>query len=542
MGVWLKESKKKRMLDDIVQGLPFDERFQFPFTGKDAFCSPAYILPVAFSARKVTGFVAYQGRVSEISVGFCKRVLFVPEYYKFHEKCFVVQQSPDNNKMYLPLRLSEYKIKIPQRLNDGTCEELLFPVYGVHGTAQKRPLVFVSESENGLCYHVPYRSREGRVQTAYWKSGQLPAFSEEEMHAFLRSVHKKKVSRFFQQKTEVQQTPVQDEEVIDWVQPKSIVAYLDPYVIGQVHSKRVEAVVFSNYMTQVQQKTESWKKENLLLIGPTGSGKTYSISLLAKKAQLPFAQAKLSGKSSAGYVGENLSTVFEQISGKTNEQVPYGVVFFDEIDKLSMSSGSHDFFSAKLQDELIGWLEDAMITPERKGMLLSTKKLLFVLAGAFCGLEKIIAERLGQQGPRIGFHAQEKEEEQHMYELLLQTRPEDLIKYGMKPELVGRISAIGVFHPLSVDEKVHILTKSKESALEGYVQLLKTKGYDVTIDPGVVRMIAERCPQETGARALHSMCSDLFTNLLYEPEVYADANKKIHLTIDLVPKLLTLYK
>ena len=539
---WLQDAKKKNTLDDIVRNLPYDPKFQFPFSGKNAVSSPAYLLPVLFSQNNVTGFVAHQGKSVEISFGFCQIVYYLSRYYIFKTKDFVIQKKPLVKRLYLPLRLTEYNICIPSVRVGGGDEYISFPAYGLHGTTHEHPLVLVSEHEEGLIYSIPYRNRAGRLQITHLKSNQVTTFSEQEFYDFIRSVRSRRIPTIIKPKVDSTKRIDDKSSDFDWQNPKSIVAYLDQYVVGQDHAKRVTAVIFSNYMTQVKLNSENLKKENFMLIGPSGSGKTYMLSLLAKKVQLPFAQAKLTGKSSAGYVGENLSSVFEQISTKTDQHMPYGIVFFDEIDKLSMYASSNDFFGSRLQDELIGWLEETIITTEKKSKQLNTKKLLFVVAGAFCGLEKIIAERLGQNGPCIGFHAQENQQKRQEYNLLLQTLPEDLIKYGLKPELVGRLSALGLLNPLTIDEKIKILTTAKESALEGYKNLVETKGYQLQIEPEVLRIIAERCPLETGARALNPICSDLFTNLLYEPEMYADKDKLIKLTPELADKLMKLYK
>jgi ATP-dependent Clp protease ATP-binding subunit ClpX len=333
----------------------------------------------------------------------------------------------------------------------------------------------------------------------------------------------------------------------DWNNPRSIVGYLNRFIIGQEEAKRVVAVAFSNYMTKFQRKDESLQKENLLLIGSSGVGKTFMISLLAKVASLPFAETKLSGKSSEGYKGENLSEVFEQIRAKSAEEAPYGIVFLDEIDKLARDEwGSGGGFGSRLQNELIAWLEEATITGDKsnekdKRRPINTRNILFVTAGAFRGangngaLEALVEDRIGDGKPKLGFGAETGKRVQGKLEY---STPEDLIKYGFMLELVGRLPAVAVFKELSKDDKLQILKRSEKSCLANYQRLLSLKGYGVQVGDDVLEYIVEQAPRETGARALFSVCSDLFSDIIYDPEQFADDKKKINITPEIAKKLI----
>ena len=313
--------------------------------------------------------------------------------------------------------------------------------------------------------------------------------------------------------------------------------FLDQYVIGQEHAKKSIAIAFSNYMTMKEAQDETLPKDNLLLIGNSGTGKTYMISLLAERAGLPIAKSKLTGKSTEGYKGENLSTVFDQIREKTSDQSPYGIVFLDEIDKLASDTwGSGAGFGSRLQNELIGWMEDAVVqTDDKKKESIRTKNLLFVTAGAFSGsdayasLSKIVQTRVGD----MKCTAQE---------LLYHVRPEDLVSYGLKPELVGRLPVISVLNPLTVDDKVRILTQAKESVLSGYRRLLQFKGYDTRLEDDFPVFVAEHAPSNTGARALHAVCNNIFTDILFEPEKYAGEDGAIILDAGLAKQIMSLYQ
>lgn len=333
----------------------------------------------------------------------------------------------------------------------------------------------------------------------------------------------------------------------DWSNPRSLVDYLNRFIVGQEEAKRVVAVAFSNYMTRYQRRDEDLQKENLLLIGPSGVGKTFMISLLAKVASLPYAETKLSGKSSEGYKGENLSVVFEQIRAKSTEEAPYGIVFLDELDKLARDGrGEGSGFGSRLQNELIAWLEEATISGDKisgkdERPPINTRNLLFVTAGAFRGankngaLEALVEDRLGNGKPKLGFGA---ETEKRVQGKLEYTTPEDLISYGLMPELVGRLPAIAVFKSLTKQDKLHILKTSEKSCLANYQRILSLKGYEVQIEDGVLDFIVDQAPQETGARALFSICNDLFSDIIYDPEKFANDEKKIKITPKIAKTLI----
>jgi ATP-dependent Clp protease ATP-binding subunit ClpX len=329
----------------------------------------------------------------------------------------------------------------------------------------------------------------------------------------------------------------------DWNNPKSIVEYLNRFVVGQDEAKKTVAVAFSNYMTKVRTRCEDIRKENILLIGPSGVGKTYMISLLAKVASLPYAETKLSGKSSEGYKGENLSVVFEQIRAKINEETPYGIVFLDEIDKLVVS-GEENHFGPRLQSELIAWLEEARINGDgdkEQKKPISTKNILFVTAGAFQGqhgrgkLEDLITRRIvGKK--RLGFGAEPLEKREEA--VLDKVTPEDIIEYGLMPELVGRLPAVAIFNQLTNDNKLDILKKCEKSCLGNYIKLLSLKGFNASVEDEVLKFIVEHTPNETGARALFSACSDLFGDILYDPNQFADADKNIKISIEMAKEFI----
>ncbi|PIO05080.1 hypothetical protein COT47_06345 [Candidatus Woesearchaeota archaeon CG08_land_8_20_14_0_20_43_7] len=338
----------------------------------------------------------------------------------------------------------------------------------------------------------------------------------------------------------------------DWSEPQSIVRYLDQFVIGQDEAKKAVAVEFSNYMIRAEHKDESIRKNNIMLIGPTGVGKTYMISLLAKRSNILFIESKLTAKSTSGHVGENLESTFRYLAEKTYEKTPHGIVFFDEIDKLandSWNSGGSEM-GIGLQNELIGWLEDAEVGIG-DGKTINTKNLLFIVAGAFSGLQNhqgslasIIQERQQSVTKTIGFMAESDKEDDFIKEesqFLKGIIPDDLIAYGLIPELVGRIPVIAALHTLGVEDKAKILLEAKESPFSSIRRLFKLKGYNAIIDKEVAHVIASKCPAETGARALNNLCHKLFQEIFYKPSTFATGKKndRINVTKRLAEELLS---
>lgn len=562
-----KEIKLNRALEGILFAPDLDLRYDFEQGKECDKSSPGYLLPVDFFNEQLHGYFIINGKLTEAPIGFIRKKNLWQWFYHMGPKYNIFEVKPQKeNFIYLPLTRLSYATSIGKRDEKGVFvsnEGSPFSILGIHGIDKFHPLIIVNETEKGMHCQGLYLNKEGNIDSYNHSRGDLARKARtlfkgmKEKQPSIRGVISKHQKNMAVEGVENKGIPQQTiekkvKEYFDWENPQAIVRYLDQFVVGQEEAKKVVAVAFSTYMTRVRTRDENLPKENMLLIGPSGAGKSYMISLLAKKANLPMIQTKLSGKSSEGYKGENLSEIFQQMRAQTGEKAPYGIIFLDEIDKLASDPESQRAFGQRLQDELIGWLEEAVITTnsdsnDTNKKTLNTRNILFASAGAFQGsysLENIIQERLDKEHckeQRIGFQAPEEAKIEEAS--LFRVRPEDLMKYGFKPELVGRLSSIAVLNPLTTEDKIKIISKeTKDSPLTKYCNLLTAKGFKVKIKKPVLKVIAELCPEETGARALSAICNNLFTKILFNPQKYADDQNVISITPALAGELIDLYK
>lgn len=576
-------------LERVLQGIPFTKYLTAPFDGikKDRrkTDSPIYLLPVNSYDEVVVGYCKIDEDLNEIPIGFLHKQMFVKDnYYLLNTDGSLqitepLREEDDTENyitdiIYLPLKLTHLITNLIQKGRWYNTDQIgagsPFKVLGIEGCNGVYPLVLVSDTEEGLRYKGFFKTLDGKVSTYDYDNLRV---QDKEIKAFLRKVKgideiQKRttipavtISPPSAETTPALPTPIgkpyvkrlstTNEFGINWREPKSIVKYLDQYIIGQEEAKKEAAIAFSNYIIRMQEGDEDLPKDNLLLIGPSGVGKSLIISQLAKRANIPIIQTKLTGKSTEGYKGENLSVIFEQLHEKTKNHNPYAIIFLDELDKLTREDGGNGFGS-KLQDELIGYLEDADITIDldrrrSETATINTKNILFVTAGAFQGtkgnsLQDIIAKRIGSH-KKIGFGGMdESTNKQNISTLLQYTRPEDLINYGLKPELIGRLPAIAILNSLSLEDKTRILTKARGSPLQKYLRLMERKGYRVHVEEKSMEVIANLCPAETGARALASICNNLFRPIIFEPEKYTNARNEIFITPTLTTNLISLYR
>ncbi|MFA5797188.1 MAG: AAA family ATPase [Candidatus Woesearchaeota archaeon] len=317
--------------------------------------------------------------------------------------------------------------------------------------------------------------------------------------------------------------------------PAAIAERLGSYVLHQEDATKSLSVAVYDQLT----RSSGIKKSNVLIVGPTGTGKTELARTAARLLDVPFAEAKLAGVSTTGYKDANLLSMFDALYPSRNAaNVARSVFFLDEIDKL-VTSMSGTGFGSGLQNELISWVESARLKvpiDQANTFDVDTTNMLFVAAGAFVGLESLIEKRLGKGGQHFGFGADTTEKKtpdnNYLVDLYHQLIPDDLVKYGLKPELIGRFPIITFTKPLEHNHIVNIIKRGKDSIVNQQIRLLQ-EGYHlkVDVDEQVYHMIADATLRRgTGARGIESISNKLFENIKFNIEKHTQGKTALVIT------------
>ena len=326
-------------------------------------------------------------------------------------------------------------------------------------------------------------------------------------------------------------------ELKDIPKPKEIRAILDQYVIGQEDAKKSLSVAVYNHYKRINaapNKSDEVEiqKSNILMMGPTGSGKTLLAQTLARILNVPFAIADATALTEAGYVGEDVENILLKLIQAADydvERAERGIIYVDEIDKISRKtenpSITRDVSGEGVQQALLKILEGTTASvppqggrkhPHQELIQINTTNILFICGGAFDGLEKIIEARLGKK--QLGFGADiQSKQERNIGETLRQVQPEDLLKSGLIPEFIGRLPVVVTLDALDEDALVDILTQPKNALVKQYQRLMEYDGARLTFDDDALRVIAqEALRRKTGARGLRSILESIMRNVMYE--------------------------